>query len=138
MVEPIAMGVSRDALGGIEQVTYTWPAGSHRARIEAPTLIYLCDGVYPRVGDRLIIGPCRVRVVETNFMMRSVVVVRDGPLWVAWLAASRAGQLADLVYRRLIITAAVWELANYDQGRVPSWRDLHAVRWLKGWGRWTR
>lgn len=129
MVEPIAMSVTRDAFGGIPQVTFTWPAGASRARISSQMLIYLCDGVWPRVGDRLTIGPYRVRVVEADLVMRSVVVVRDGPLFIGWLAASRAGRLADLACRRLIITAAVWGLAGYDAGRVPNWRDLYAVQW---------
>lgn len=129
MVEPIAISVWYSALGNIEQVTYTWPAGSHRALVGAFDL--RIDWFALRPGDQLTIGPYRVRVVETNFMMRSVVVVRDGPLWRAWLAASRAGRLADLVYRRLIITAAVWRLAHYDQGRVPTWRDLYVVQWLQ-------
>lgn len=131
MVEAIAISVWYSALGNVEQVTYTWPHGCCRASINAVEL--RSDWFELRPGDQLTIGPYRVRVVETDFMMRSVVVVRDGPLWRAWLAASRVGRLADLAYRRLIITAAVWGAADYDQGRMPSWRDLYAVQALRRW-----
>ncbi len=48
----------------------------------------------------------------------------------AWLY--RATRWIDLVYRRCIITLAVWGLADYSQYTVPTWRDIHALkRWEK-------
>lgn len=128
MVEPIAVSVVANALGNVEQITYIWPQGCYRAHIRAVDLSRSWFELRP--GDRLTVGPYLVRVIELDFLSRSVVVVREGLLWRAWLAASRAGRLADLAYRRLIITAAVWELADYNAGRLPSWRDLHAMQRL--------
>jgi hypothetical protein len=134
MVEPITVRVGYNALGNVERVTYTWPEGCYRAHIRAVDLS--CSWFELRPGDRLTIGPYQVRVIELDFLCRSVVVVRDGSLWWTWLLASQAGRRADLAYRRLITTAAVWGLADYDAGRVPNWRDLHVARWLlKQWGR---
>lgn len=44
----------------------------------------------------------------------------------------------DLVYRRLVITAAVWRLAHFHEGALPIWRDVYVLeRVAKFWQKWV-
>lgn len=48
-----------------------------------------------------------------------------------WAIRRGAGQWAHWVNVRLIVTCAVWGLAEFDDFARPSWSDLHIVRRIK-------
>jgi hypothetical protein len=77
------------------------------------------------------VGPFRLRVIDEDY--RRVYCVREGPAgWALalWIATYKA---LDKVYRRLVITVAVWGLAQWNDATVPTWRDVHVLRRLAGW-----
>jgi hypothetical protein len=87
-------------------------------------------------GDILVIGPYRLRIVGEGYMSPAVYAVRDG-----WNAAARVRMiwlwhLLDKVYRRAVMTCAVWGLANRPAGVIPTWRDVYALRYLVRAWRW--
>lgn len=119
----------RDYSGGLEQLTYRWEGG------EVVCISYcLCsklgfDAKNRGPGDVFSIGPYRLRVVWTDPVPPyAVFAVRDGlGAWrrSVWYAISSR---LESVYRRLIITAAVWGLAEYNAATIPTWRDLYVVK----------
>jgi hypothetical protein len=119
----------RNALGRIESVTHEWRGTSPYVRISRDLL----DQVTHNEGDeRVQIGPYILLKVEDQFWDASVLYVRADRLGALRVALYKATRLADLVYRRLIITLAVWRLADYHQAAVPTWKDIHLVkRFLK-------
>ncbi len=125
----IRVGQIAGALGP-EGFTYTWVQGQTRDAFINPHLLRATDCRLDewevRPGTILTLGGLRLRVVRNDYPCGYIIVERDG-----WRAALRAyGEIArrpaDRVYRRLIVTAAVWGLARYNPGMVPTWRDL---RW---------
>ena len=67
----------------------------------------------------------------------------DEPMWgmdKIFILTSRANKFrvvthrfkkwCEKIYRRLIYTAHIWELAEIPPGAVPSYRDLYFVKWL--------
>lgn len=84
------------------------------------------------IGKVYTFPPYRLRIIDNGDMWRwnAYTAVPDTRLW--WLAVLRMwlGRHIDLVYRRLILTAAVWGLADYDHTAyvMPTWRDLKIVK----------
>ncbi len=69
----------------------------------------------------------RIRVVKCQFQSWRFLVMREG--WAAW-ATWRLHQLfwrLDLFYRRLILAASIFKLANCSPDEIPHWRQL---RWF--------
>lgn len=127
-----------DFRNGPEQVKFSWEGGdvalidNFFLRDEG-----ICDSENPlSPGDVFTLGALRLRVIGNAWGARSKTfyVMRDG--WRArlrYLILSRTHWL-DMVYRRLIITLSVWRLAEYNEAVVPSWRDVHGLRWaIRQW-----
>ncbi len=75
------------------------------------------------------LGGIRFRIVDF-YPHKDVYLVRlDSKLAIAISWLRRLTQKLDLVYRRLILTAAVWNLATIREGYILSWRDL---KWFGG------
>ncbi len=80
-------------------------------------------------GDVLRVGPYRVKVFECRVMWT---YDYRGELY-GWGSSARywlyrATRWMDGVYRRIILTAYVWGLADCEAGYIPSWRDLKVFR----------
>lgn len=120
-----------DYSGGLERLTYQWEGGDV---VCISYCFYSALGLYPkdcRLGNVFSVGPYRLRVIWADpFSPYEVLAVRDSPrAWrriVGYVVSSRL----ESVYRRLIITAAVWTLAEYNATTVPTWRDLYVVKWV--------
>lgn len=81
-------------------------------------------------GEIVRIGPYVLRVIELNHYWTEHLVCRAGG-WrgVLTYALFRGTRTLDRIYRRVVITMAVWGLARYrQQGHAPSWRDVHLLR----------
>ena len=104
---------------GVECYHYVWSGGE---RITATMhLLQSANGRLPHIGERLTLGPYAVLVVDYDFLSDTATLVRFGPRGWADFLATRPG--------RLIITAAVWGLADVDPHRQPTWQCVHALRW---------
>lgn len=135
------------ATGAIEQVRYEWRGGDVARVVEfdSPLRVlsgdhYVPDATEVERGQVVAIGPYRCRVIDVPSLWDdSYYVMRDG--WRArerWLRSAAHDRL-DLIYRRLIVTAAIWGLASYKllqydgYRRPPNWTDLYIVQRVRQW-----
>ena len=129
----IIVNEHRDFRGGLERLSYQW-VGGNVICISYDLAVKL--GVDSRVckpGDVFCVGPYRLRIVWRDPVPPyTVMAMRVG--WVAWgrIIFYAVIKRIEKVYRRLILTAAVWGLAEYDDAVVPTWRDLYMVKWMAG------
>jgi hypothetical protein len=129
--------------GPLESARYEWATVPTYGRTEVgdvfrigmPFLQDFC-GVRgdPMPGQVVTLGPYRLRLItgeDWNYM--AVYAMHDGWKARAYALWYRAAKPLRRTYHRLILTAAVWGLARFQQYVEPSWRDLHIVRrWRKG------
>lgn len=128
--------VRTNALGMREQTTYEWDEsdGDPMARLNGSALCTF-DGVVrmmTRSGDVLQLGNLRVRVITYDYCSNQYTIMQDG--WRAWFSAFLWNPLTetiDLIYRRSIITLAVWGLAKFNRGAQPAWQDIYALAWIR-------
>lgn len=114
--------------GHLERFDYAWKGGP---------LTYIPDHMrheFPSLGEPLLqVDPYRLRRVEDemNWMRGDWLYVReDSPGWWMRIALHRLSAWAGIFYCRIILTLAVWNLADHHPAFVPSWRDVHALKWL--------
>ena len=89
-------------------------------------------------GNRLFLGPYRLHVIERDPAIEAYLCVRHHWRGLICERLYKATRGLDRFYRRLILTAAVWGLANYPKpiegsGWVPTWRNVHALRHAAEW-----
>ena len=116
-----------DFRNNVERVEYEWYGKNPTIRISHDT------GLFPgkSIGDIFSIGPYKLSIIEFDYNIGVATCIRvDYPFWWWFVFAHHAGRTFDLFYRRLILTAAVWKLADYNPGIIPGWQDLHFVKWL--------
>ena len=114
-------------LGMTERIEYEW-VGGNVIRINGDFLNELDYGKL-RIGDVIKIGPYRLRCIELNPWSDFAEFMRaDNPwsLFRIWFRTIHG--FIEMIYHRIIITLAVWRLADYQQYKEPSWRD---IRWRK-------
>lgn len=117
---------------GLERRDYRWIGKSPVTKVDYWSMLPQFDGLdFRLVGKRVSIGPFQLRVLEFSVVEPCYTLVReDYPLWWALYLWHRLTPLLDLIYRRTIITLAVWKLAEYREYEIPTWRDIHALRWI--------
>ena len=115
-----------NALNMIEGYDFRWEGG--------PTcIIGLCSfsgslikWIKPDIAQ---IGPYRLKLIERDYIMDRATLVRlDFPFWWFIVFSNKMTHWLDLIYRRTIITMAVWKLANYDGAILPSWHNIKIFR----------
>lgn len=119
--------IVRNAVG-VERIEFSWEGGE---RVEVSYRLMQHKSVYiTRRGNLLTIGPYRLRIIEGDPCRATYLCMRDG--WKAhlWWGAYRASHILETIYRRLIITAAVWGLGRYVDNAFPTWRDVYMLDWL--------
>lgn len=131
--------VTYDINGMLESEEFTWMGEGRTAQIGREYLEYDLrrrgEGE-PDLNPGAVfwLGNLRLRVVESHQSL--VYVAREGGLARLWQYENGLYRLLNLVYRRSIVTLAVWRLADYHQATTPSWVDIHAAQWLRRqWGR---
>lgn len=104
---------------GKEAVRYKWMGGrvAHISR-------HVCDTPI-KVGQSFKVGPFRLRIVDYCPWDNTVKAIRIRGISRLLYYFYRATPALEKVYRRLIITAAIWGCADYNSATVPDWRDLH-------------
>jgi len=114
----------RNTLGRIERLEYSWEGGPI-----AYVDINLLNPSDEYKDGLLKIGPYRLRLLEEIIWSHQYKFIReDYPFWQLAVGWHKASRLFDLIYRRTIITLAVWRLADYNGATVPGWRDVHILR----------
>ena len=129
----IEEAVHYNALGR-ERIDYKWIGGdvarfSKQLLLDADPSIVRYTEFPRRPGDKFEFGPFKLRVLEQDSGYYDIIVaIRDRGLVTDlryfW---HRFGKMADIAYRRLVITLAVWGLADLDQATVPTWRDVRLL-----------
>ncbi len=74
------------------------------------------------------IGPYKLLRIEHDELSEKVLYVRKDKLGALRVALYKSTRLLDLIYRRLIVTLAVWRLAEFSIAVLPSWRDIKALK----------
>ncbi len=136
----IVANIHRNPLtGGVESRSYEWHGGGIAKMDRSLAYEDGIDDVYEfERGSVFNLGPYRLRVLEVNGWDDCLIVMRDG--WQArerWMRTATYEHL-DLIYRRLILTAAVWGLTrpNLLSGelfRLPTWRDVLVLHRFARW-----
>jgi hypothetical protein len=88
----------------------------------------------PKERDVIQCGAYRLRFIEMDFMRGAALFVREDWLGLPRLYSRKLGYWADNIYRRIILTLLVWNLAERSDF-IPSWRDIKLVKWLSKWGK---
>lgn len=128
-----------DIRGGLERIDYLFEDGPYLRisgrMIEEIVPDPLMQFNHPlEQGRKIEVGPYRFRVLEYELMSDIYLTIQDKwPLW--WLAVAwhKINKLPDLFYRRLIVTLAIWKLADYSGATVPYIGDVHLVQKVKRW-----
>lgn len=126
-----------DFRGGTERIEYEWRGGS----IVDITDRYLYRaGIYGSlsIGSVVNIGPFRLIVLDYDQPRRAYTFCRTGFKGTVKYSVYRLTKHFDFIYRRLVITAAVWGLAKYEDYSVPTWRDVYFLAWLAKRIKWPQ
>ncbi len=124
-----------DLKGNLEQITYEWDGPkSGFVRISYELLAEgISDSVplqmFDTVGKTMQIGPFKLRCFEYNPTSNTYDFVRiNSFIGNVNAIVYRLTRWLDLIYRRLIITASIWKLADYNPAAIPPWRDLYIAQ----------
>jgi hypothetical protein len=117
--------VQTNALGKRESITYEWEGKSPYVRASHGFLYDLVSDYCP---ETLQLGPYRLLKVEDEPWLDTVLYVRSDRFGALRVALYKSTRLLDLIYRRLIITLAVWRLADFHEATVPTWKDIRALK----------
>jgi len=115
---------------GLERLTYEFEGGPYLA---ISGCLYPEMGNYPpEIGDKFELGPYKFRVIEHQIMSDAVIAIQEKwPLWWLAIAWHRSNKLLDIFYRRMIVTLAVWGLADYHEASVPHIGDIYIVQRIR-------
>ena len=122
--------------GTVERYTYQWEGGD-RVIVSDAVLARLDRSWRLEHGQVITVGPWRLRVIDRWPQIRGWYCIYETRWGWLWQAAYWGIRWGELVYRRMVLTLAVWGLADYRANYPPSWRDVGALRWLadrlRGW-----
>lgn len=117
---------------GVESETFEW-VGGPKAKVDLSVIGEVMGSYNFGEGDSFEIGPYRLRIIEFRYESRMADCVRmDYPFWWWFVFSHHAFRWLRIAKARLIITLAVWGLADYHPATIPSFSYIHAVRWLAG------
>lgn len=118
---------------GIHTTRYGWQGGDY---VEVDKILlanfWPAHSPLPVGGQgksRWKIGPFRLRALEDRNV--TILMVRERRFWTNLVCfAYKSSRWLDLFYRRLIVTACIWGLGQWNPARVPTLADLFIVeRW---------
>ena len=127
-----------DCRGGVEGYDYRYE-GNDIMQISEGLLAHAdpsevrYDKLPVRSGDKFEIGPFRFRFLERGkYQFHQILALRErGIVTDIRYFWHRFGRLADVVYRRSVLTLTVWRLAEYQEGQIPSWEDMYILQKLR-------
>jgi hypothetical protein len=110
---------------------WEWVGDAHIARLSMMAMMDAGVTVDPKPGHTFWLGTLHLRVIDICYDSRSATVAFAGLFSAAIYSLHVIHRLALLIYSRLILTAAVWGLADVAERTMPSINDLHFVKHLK-------
>lgn len=117
-------------LGRLERLEYEWcgnPITSVSLRV-----IYCGDALCLDGYKFIQIGPYKLKCIEEYTGQFELRYIRyDYPLWFLYIFWHKFNRVLDLFYRRCIITLAVWNLADFNAGAIPSIKDIYLFQWFQ-------
>jgi hypothetical protein len=118
---------------GIEQVNFTLQGEGPFYLLRLRTLKFILrmcpDFKIPKIGDIIWLGNLRLKVIANyRGWHDEFLVMFPDALSILVYAALPSFRWLDLIYRRLILTASVWNLAECRAGEWPHWGHL---KWSK-------
>lgn len=116
-------------LGSLERIDWSWDGGQV-AFLGDHLIWHLEDIRATQINGKVVtIGPFRLRVIarEQNAPY-GIYVMRDGFRARIRQCLYPLVATVNLIYRRLIITAGVWGLADINVGLIPTWKDVYLLR----------
>lgn len=124
--------VFTNQLGQRERIDYKWIGDSKICAISGD-LAWDLFGREIKEGDEINIGPFRLAVIEHKGLANQYFrcVRKDYPFWWVLVGWHRLNRVLELIYSRIIITLAVWNLAEYKQHTHPHWRDIYLIQWIE-------
>jgi len=133
----IQISENNDAGKG-RHLEYEWVGGPIVAISYA--LLEQESDIIRRNGNFIDVGPFHLRVVGDDIknpydrpLFAQAVCVREGPHAWALAAYVRLYNLSTDIWHRIIVTLAVWGLADYHEATIPCLGDIHVVQWLQGY-----
>ncbi len=103
---------------------YEWPPGAKEAVIDVYTRLE--DNITP--GREFWLGNLNLICVDFDILSQCVTVaLMDGRGYQAYLRR-RFFYIYQNIVMRIVLTLYVWGLANYSQGEIIGWHNVH-------WGR---
>jgi hypothetical protein len=125
-------------LGMIERQTFKWK-GPPTCKASYELLDEMLGPVWWALasrGEPIDFGPYKLRMVEDSPWENIATFVRqDWPFWWLLIAWHRVNRLAEIAYRRFIITLAVWGFAERRWEKMPVLDNIHLVKRFKNWRR---
>src|SRR5688572_23521848 len=123
MYSYIEMTRFANALGNTERIEYRWEGDSPITRIGWRELAYTDHEIYRDKDGRVSsirYGTFRLKPINSEPLDGYWDCVRlDYPFWFLYVWWNIHNKILDLFYRRLIVTCAVWGLADFSQGAIP-------------------
>jgi hypothetical protein len=119
--------------GGVEQVCFTLEGEGPFYLLGNRTLRYIMathpDFKFPKIGDIIWVGDFRLKIIDNHQgWPYTFLVMFPDTLSILIYAILPFVRWFDLIYRRLILTASVWNLARC---RVEEWPHWGHLKWSK-------
>lgn len=116
-----------NSLGAIERMEYKWKGKSPICLVGIREMYY-SGNKFDKESKTLQIGPYKLKQIESDYGMGGRWIGVDYPFW--WLVVLwyKANRILEIIYRRTIITLAVWNLAEHCPGQIPTYKDIYLVQ----------
>ena len=113
-------------IGMIESKDYQWVGDSPYILVDTGRI----DNMWPP-PQKLSLGAYKLKKVEDRPAYSGALYVISDRFYIIRTFVYKLIKLIDLIYRRMIITLAVWNLADYHGGTIPSWVDIKIVKRIR-------
>lgn len=130
----IHVTVTRNQYGFEERRDYEWKGGPicHISTWLLDEILDQGQRESYNKDKRIQIGPYRLREVDVDYFSAAHVFAREERASDYLIPiAYNLTRLADIAYRRFIVTLAIWGFAEYHPATMPSWRDVKLVQWAR-------
>jgi len=125
----LTFAVKTNKLGQRESLTCEWEGKSPYIYIAIPVIMDELNVNWNEIPKEVQLGPYKLLEVSREPQYDSILYVRKDKFGKLRVALYKSTRWMDLIYRRLLLTLVVWNLANYSMNSIPSWRD---IKFFKG------
>lgn len=110
------------------RVEWEWQSGKNN--VAAIDELLLVRSGCQIENEIITVGSHRLRVLDKRYLGRCWLVTPDG-YKARLLKVTYSFKCAfEWFYHRLMLTLAIWGLADHTPGMIPSWRDIRIIKRL--------